>query len=103
MALSKFNLKTIESDHTVVDKLTVHSYEMSIYLVELEVNGITGLVYDGDKPMRFLSSQDVRNAFSNCRVLTAQMSHESPYDEMIGNPQSAQKASVLPFSMEQPY
>ncbi|MEP1383952.1 MAG: DUF6482 family protein [Paraglaciecola sp.] len=103
MAFSTFSIKTIESDQTVVDKLTVHSYEMSIYLVELEVNGVSGLVYKGDKPMRFFSSQDVRNAFANCKVLKAQMSHESPYDEMIGNPQSAQKASVLPFSMGQPY
>jgi hypothetical protein len=36
-------------------------------------------------------------------VLAAQMLHESPYDEMIGNPESAQSAGLLPFSMAQPY
>jgi hypothetical protein len=36
-------------------------------------------------------------------VLSAQMLHESPYDEMIGNPDSRQQACTLPFSMAQPY
>ena len=75
MARCKFNLNTIELNKTVIDKLTVHSYEMSIYLVELEIGSDIGFVYDYDKPKRFLSSQEVRQAFENCKVLTAQMLH----------------------------
>ncbi|MFT2092729.1 DUF6482 family protein [Paraglaciecola sp. 2405UD69-4] len=102
MARCKFNLNTIELNKTVIDRLTVHSYEMSIYLVELEIGSDIGFVYDDDKPKRFVSSQEVRQAFENCKVLTAQMLHESPYDEMIGNPESAQKACFLPFHMGSP-
>ncbi len=99
MANSKFSIKTIESQNIVVDRLTVRSYEMSIYLVELEIGNRKGLVYQDNKPLRFNSSQDVRNAFEHCNILAAQMLHESPYDEMIGNPESAQADSPLPFSM----
>ena len=87
----------------VVDMLSVYSYEMNIYLVELIVGDEKGWVYEGDRPKRFHSTQHIRDTFDCCIVLAAQMLHESPYDEMIGNPESAQNRSVLPFSMGQPY
>ncbi|MEC8228366.1 MAG: DUF6482 family protein, partial [Pseudomonadota bacterium] len=31
------------------------------------------------------------------------MKHETPYDEMIGNPPKAEHAMALPFSMDMPY
>mgnify|MGYP006981148601 FL=1 len=87
----------------MVEMLTVRSYEMNVYLVELKVGDETGLVYEGDRPKRFHSTQHVRDTFASCIILAAQMLHESPYDEMIGNPKSAQNLSTLPFSMGQPY
>jgi hypothetical protein len=33
----------------------------------------------------------------------AVMVHDSPYDEMIGNPNKAEPSMQMPFSMEQPY
>ncbi|MDB4281398.1 DUF6482 family protein [Paraglaciecola sp.] len=103
MQQTKFWIKDIKSQSISVDMLTVCSYEMNVYLVKLTVGGNTGLVYEGESPKRFHSSQFIRDAFEGCNVLAAQMLHESPYDEMIGNPESVQRACTLPFSMGQPY
>lgn len=103
MQQTKFWIKDIESKSITVDMLTVCSYEMNVYLVKLTVGDNIGLVYAGDSPMRFHSSQHIRDVFDGLNILAAQMLHESPYDEMIGNPESAQSASTLPFSMGQPY
>lgn len=103
MQQTKFWIKDIKSKFITVDMLTVCSYEMNVYLVKLTVGDKTGLVYEGDSPKRFHSSQFIRDAFDGCKVVTAQMLHESPYDEMIGNPESVQRACTIPFSMAQPY
>ena len=85
----------------MINKLIVLSYEMSIYLVKLESGQQQGLVYDNDQPMRFNSTQHIRDAFQNYTVEKAEMLHHSPYDEMIGNPDSAQRLGSLPFTMGQ--
>jgi hypothetical protein len=103
MQHTKFWMKDIKSDSLTVNMLTVCSYELNVYLVKLRVGEDTGLVYEGDSPKRFHSSQHIRDAFDGLHILAAQMLHESPYDEMIGNPQSAQSLGTLPFSMGQPY
>jgi len=103
MQNAKFQLAELEAKSVKVDLLTVLSFEMSIYLVELTVGDNKGLVYQGDKPKRFYNSQNIRDAFTKVTISAAQMLHESPYDEMIGNPESAQQTSMLPFSMKQPY
>jgi hypothetical protein len=96
-------MKDIQTPSVQVDMLTVCSYEMNVYLVELEIAGDQGLMYEGDRPMRFHSSQHIRDVFDGLNIVAAQMLHESPYDEMIGNPASAQAASFMPFSMRQPH
>jgi hypothetical protein len=103
MQQTKFWIKNIKSQPIAVDMLTVRSFEMNVYLVELIAGDKKGLVYEGDSPMRFYSSQHIRDTFDGLEILAAQMIHESPYDEMIGNPESAQSAGILPFSMAQPY
>ena len=103
MQQTKFWIKDITPQSISVDMLTVCSYEMNVYLVKLKIGDKTGLVYEGDSPKRFYSSQHIRDVFEGLKILAAQMLHESPYDEMIGNPESAQCDSVLPFSMRQPY
>ncbi|MCC2616968.1 DUF6482 family protein [Aestuariibacter halophilus] len=90
------------SPDTVIDLLDVQSFEMGIYLVRLTIGSKSALVYDGDVPMRFKSSQHIREAFSGIAVRAACMTHDSPYDEMIGNPSSS-LTSRLPFSMVHPY
>ena len=103
MQQTKFWIKDIKAQSINVDMLTVCSYELNVYLVKLKVGENIGLVYEGDSPKRFYSSQHIRDAFDGLQILAAQMIHESPYDEMIGNPESAQSLGTLPFSMAQPY
>lgn len=103
MLTTKFQYKALLSEAPAIDMLTVCSYEMNVYLVKLTVGQQQGLVYEGDRPKRFHSSQHIRDSFDTCTVNASQMIHESPYDEMIGNPNSAQSNSVMPFSMRQPY
>ncbi len=102
--MHKFLIANINKQAIEIDRLEVQSFEMNVYLVKLEVNGETGFVYDAnDKPMRFHSSQQVRDVFELCTVHSAFMVHDSPYDEMIGNPNKAEQAMAMPFSMAQPY
>ncbi|MFT5996948.1 MAG: hypothetical protein ACI9RV_002558, partial [Glaciecola sp.] len=42
-------------------------------------------------------------AFEPFDVKQAVMVHDSPYDEMIGNPNKPEKSMEMPFSMQQPY
>ena len=87
-----------------IDKLEVQSFEMNVYLVKLHQNDASGFVYDNnDRPMRFHSSQQIRDAFEFCEVERAVMVHDSPYDEMVGNPNKPEQAMEMPFSMQQPY
>jgi hypothetical protein len=88
----------------VIDKLEVQSFEMNVYLVRVEIDGEMGFVTDKTgSPMRFHNSQMVRDLFEHCTVKKAVMKHDSPYDEMIGNPMKASDATEMPFSMDQPY
>jgi len=103
MQQTKFWIKDIKSRPITVNMLTVCSYELNVYLVKLKVSDKTGLVYEGDSPKRFHSSQHIRDAFDGLNILAAQMLHESPYDEMTGNTESVHSAGILPFSMGQPY
>ncbi|MBU3020278.1 DUF6482 family protein [Aestuariibacter sp. A3R04] len=100
----KFHYRDITSRPVNIDYLEVQSYEMNMYLVFLIIGDNAGLVYHGsDKPMRFFSAGHIREAFSHCQVEKSVMKHDTPYDEMIGNPPKALQATALPFSMTLPY
>lgn len=87
-----------------IDTLEVQSFEMNVYLVKLHTGSEAGFVYDkNDKPMRFHNSQQIRDVFEHCEVAKAIMVHDSPYEEMIGNPNKAEQTMAMPFSMQQPY
>ncbi|MGQ8366451.1 DUF6482 family protein [Glaciecola sp. 1036] len=102
--MTKFLLQRIRNKPLTIDKLEVHSFEMNIYLVKLCIDQDEGFVYgDQDKPERFFSCQQIRDVFAECTVKTAVMKHDSPYDEMIGNPDKPAQRMELPFSMAQPY
>lgn len=87
-----------------IERLEVQSFEMNVYLVKLTIDGQEGFVYDKqDRPMRFHNSQMIRDLFEHCEVEKAVMVHDSPYDEMIGNPMKTSNLGEMPFSMDQPY
>ena len=102
--MSKFYFRDIEHTPMVIDYLEVQSYEMNVYLVHLCVGLRSGLVYDEKKnPMRFYSAGQIRELFAHCEVEKAVMKHDTPYDEMIGNPPKAAYSMALPFTMTLPY
>ncbi len=76
---------------------------MGVYLVHIQVGEEVGMLYEKGRLMRFNNIQQIRDAFENIQVTNAVMKHDSPYDEMIGNPPKAENSMVLPFSMTQPY
>ena len=92
------NLNQILSARRNIEKLRILSFEMNIYLVDITMPDYKGLVRNekGD-PQRFHSVTEIKEAFSECRVLYAELVHESPYDEMIGNPPKATNEMVLPI------
>ncbi|WP_100642379.1 DUF6482 family protein [Alteromonas facilis] len=99
----KFPFSALSPDQAI-DLLEVHSFEMNVYLVQLTIGSHTGMVYDdNDRPQRFHSAQQIREIFAEFEVLKAVMVHDTPYDEMIGNPPKASERMALPFSMSQPY
>ena len=102
--MQKFYIRDIEDTPTVIDYLEVQSYEMNVYLVYLSIGKQSGMLYDNkDKPMRFFSAGHIREAFAHCHVHKAVMKHDTPYDEMIGNPPKSEEQMALPFSMQLPY
>lgn len=97
-------MSNIVKEPIKITKLEVQSFEMNVYLVKLHTQNASGFVYDeSNRPMRFHNSQQIRDAFELCDVDTAVMVHDSPYDEMIGNPNKAEKSMEMPFSLQQPY
>lgn len=99
----KYEFADIVARPIDIDVLEVQSFEMNIYLVQLTVQGKTGMVYENDRPKRFHNSNQIRELFVDCRVSQSFMVHDSPYDEMIGNPPKSAEQMALPFSMTQPY
>ena len=97
-------MSKIKNKPISIDKLEVQSFEMNVYLVKLHIDDTQGFVYDDqDRPMRFHNSQQIRDAFELCDVKLAVMVHDSPYDEMVGNPNKPEKPMEMPFSMQQIY
>lgn len=87
-----------------IERLEIQSFEMNVYLVKVTIAGEAGFVTDKkDSPMRFHNSQMVRDMFAHCIIDSAVMTHDSPYDEMIGNPMKKSDLTEMPFSMDQPY
>lgn len=97
--MNKFEISTLNPKTCVIAKLSVLSFEMSIYLVQIRCEQGQGLVFESQRPKRFNSCQQIRDTFAEFKVLAAEMIHQSPYDEMIGNPASAQHLGHLPFSL----
>ena len=102
--MAKFFFDKFYNQPVHIEYLEVQSFELSIYLDKLTVAGETGFVYGkNDNIMRFNSSQHIRDCFAACQVDHAILVHDSPYEEMIGNPPKSSETMAMPFSMTQPY
>lgn len=100
----KMSFPELVRDKATIERLEVQSFEMNVYLVKVTVGGIESMLYNGTGNLfRFHSTQEVRDTFEGLTVKEAVMVHESPYDEMIGNPPKSVENMRVPFSMTQPY
>ncbi len=89
----------LEQTNTKIKQLKILSFDMNIYLVEVDTGLYQGLIRAPDgNPQRFHSVQQVKDELQNCQVVKAELVHESPYDEMVGNPPSADNKMVLPVT-----
>ncbi len=78
-------LEHLNFDDVVINKLTVHSLEMGLYLAEVDFDGRTGFIVDDDnRPQHFYSVAQVKEQLSKARIKSAVLVHQSAYDEMIG-------------------
>ena len=101
---TKYPMSMLAKKPHHIERIEVQSFEMNVYLVKVTIAGESGFVTDkSGSPMRFHNSQMVRDSFEHCKVDSAVMTHDSPYDEMIGNPMKASDVTEMPFSMDQPY
>ncbi|TDF35458.1 Na(+)-translocating NADH-quinone reductase subunit B [Alteromonadaceae bacterium M269] len=95
----KFTLDGLKRRKVLLDDVTIHSYDMSLYLVELSVGQHTGMLCSEDgRPLHFRSVEQVKNSLSEFVVNQVLLRHESPFDEMIGNPESAKQPLIVPLS-----
>jgi hypothetical protein len=68
-----------------IDELTIHSFEMGVYLAEVLYDGRQGfLVDENNKPQQFNSVEAVKLALGRCTIYKAYLVHQSAYDEMCG-------------------
>ena len=71
---------------------------MSLYLVENRLGRAVGmLVGDNDRPY-FRSVEQVRNKMVYFDALNVELIHDSSFDEMIDNPDSAMQPPIIPLS-----
>ncbi|KKO45265.1 Na(+)-translocating NADH-quinone reductase subunit B [Arsukibacterium ikkense] len=71
-----------------IDEITIHSFEMGVYLVEALFDSRKGFIVDDkDRPQQFHSVEEVKQALTECMVRQAFLVHQSAYDEMCGGPE----------------
>lgn len=93
-------LSELTHHDVVIDKLTIHSFDMNLYLAEVIVSGHPHMVCDTNgRPVHFKSVQHVKEQFADTSIVKSELRHESPYDEMIGNPPSSGDALVIPINI----
>ena len=95
------HLNEMLKNQVTIERLKILSFEMNIYLVDVELEDFRGLVRDDkNNPQRFKSVTEIKDIFFGCKVLQAELVHESPYDEMIGNPPRGNNKMVLPIQFD---
>lgn len=79
-------LEHINRQDVHIDELIIHSYEMGLYLAEVDFDHRKGFVIDDStgRPKRFQSIEQIKDALSAATIRKAYLSHQSAYDEMVG-------------------
>ena len=91
-------LDDLRKRKTAVDEVTIHSYDMNLYLVELVVGRNKSMLCEkSGRPIRFRSVEQVKDEMADLPLIKVQLKHKSPFDEMIGNPESAEEPLSIPL------
>lgn len=93
-------MKITETDlrERTIPVLTVRSVTLSVCTVEVELDdGIHVLCDSQGKVMRFNGVEHARNALEHLRVEQALLVHDSPYGEMVGQPEEASDPILVPL------
>jgi hypothetical protein len=78
--------------------LTVRSVTMSVCTVEVELHDGTYVLCDSQgKVMRFNGVDHARNALEHLQVQQALLIHDSPYAEMVGQPEERSEPIRVPL------
>ncbi|MCH8537457.1 MAG: DUF6482 family protein [Alkalimonas sp.] len=82
-----------------IDELVVHSYEMGLYLAEVDFDNRKAFIIDDSTghPKRFQSIEQVKDAFSEATIRKAYLSHQSAYDEMVGTADKVDNTLKVPL------
>lgn len=71
----------------VIEKVIVHSLEQALYQVSVLIDGEEKIVMDKrGRAIRANSVLELESMFEAFNITQVVMRHESPYDEMIGQP-----------------
>ncbi|HSG04675.1 MAG TPA: DUF6482 family protein [Marinobacterium sp.] len=81
----KIRLEAIQTERPVIEQLVLKSFECEIYLVDVKINSNDyQVVGNDDKPLMFRSQLAAKKPFKGLGVAQTLLSHQSPYNEMIG-------------------
>jgi len=84
-----------------IEKLLVMSYEPDLYLAKVVINGENHLVYRAPgEILKEFSQLHLKKHFKGLNIQRTYLIHNSAYDEMIGNPPSAN--TPLEFKIANP-
>lgn len=84
-----------------IAELTIHSFEMGVYLAEADYDGRKAFLVDEDnKPQRFLSIDEVKQALDRCTIYKAYLVHQSAYDEMCGGADKGDNTLKVPLFVQ---
>lgn len=97
--MTKFDYQQLLESQQSIDLLQVKSFDLTVYLVELQIGENRGLLYLNGELMRFHNTQSIRDAFAEFNVEQAELVHQSSFDEMIGNPPAVGKPLKVAFGL----
>lgn len=81
----KIRLEALQAERPVIEQLLLKSFECEIYLVDVKIDSKEYQVVDKDnKPLVFRSQLAAKKPFKGLGINTTMLSHQSPYNEMIG-------------------
>lgn len=91
-------LEHLNFQDVVIDKLTVHSFEMGLYLAEVDFDGRNGyIIGDNNRPRPFYSVSQVRQELAAATIKEAYLVHACAYDEMVGQSEKTDNRLILPL------